>query len=347
MVKMAKSGKQETCLVIGGGGFLGRHLSEKLIARGYKVQVFDVRKTFEDDNINIFVGDLCKKEDLLPALEGVDIVFHCATPSPLSNNKALFYKVNFEGTKTIVAACKEVGIKRFVLTSSASVVYEGKDILNGKEDLPYAKQPIDYYTETKILQEKVVLESNNNDFHTVAVRPHGIFGPRDPHMIPTSVAMARKGKTKFIIGNGKNIVDFTFVENVVHGHILAAENLHRGSPVCGKAYHITNDEPIYFWTFMTKLLTSFGYDAPKYNLPYTLVYFIAVFLQLVAYLLKPFIAFTPTFTPMKVALAGTHHSYSCERAKKDLKYKPVVSLDTAIQIAVDSYPELRKNAKTS
>ncbi|ESO89403.1 hypothetical protein LOTGIDRAFT_125131, partial [Lottia gigantea] len=333
----------ERCLVIGGCGFLGRHLLEKLLERGYEVQAFDVRKSFDDDRIKVFVGDLCKKEELLPALQDVDIVFHCATPAPLSNNKALFYKVNYEGTKTIILACKEMKIKKFVLTSSASVVYEGKDILNGKEDLPYAKNPIDYYTETKILQEKVVLGANDDNFHSVAVRPHGIFGPRDPHMIPTSVEMARKGKTKFIIG--QNIVDFTFVENVVHGHILAAESLHRDSVVCGKAYHITNDEPIYFWTFMTKLLTSFGYDAPKYNLPYSLVYFIALLLQFVCWILSPLVEIKPTFTPMKVALAGTHHYYDCSRAKRDLKYKPLVSLDDAIERAVKSYPEMRKDAK--
>lgn len=73
-----------------------------------------------------------------------------------STRRALFYKVNVEGTRTLIEACREAGVGRLVLTSSASVVYEGLDIENGTEDLPYASRPMDYYTETKILQEKVL-----------------------------------------------------------------------------------------------------------------------------------------------------------------------------------------------
>lgn len=114
-------------------------------------------------------------------------MFHCASPSPASDDRALFEKVNIQGTQTVIQACKEAGIQvssnisvpkshflddsrthqsvlyvllfsfgqKVVLTSSASVVFEGTDIKNGREDLPYAKKPIDYYTSTKIEQEKV------------------------------------------------------------------------------------------------------------------------------------------------------------------------------------------------
>ncbi|RUS73073.1 hypothetical protein EGW08_019170, partial [Elysia chlorotica] len=288
------------CLVIGGCGFLGQHLCEELIKREWNVSVFDLRKTFENPKITFFLGDLCKKEDLKPALEGVYCVFHCASPAPLSNNKALFYKVNVDGTKNIISACQEVGVKRLVLTSSASVVYEGQGIKNGREDeLPYAEKPLDYYTPTKILQEKIVLSANGPNFHTVALRPHGIFGPKDLQLVPITVAMARAGKTKYIIGDGKNVVDFTYVGNVVHGHILAAEHLNPGSPACGKAYHITNDEPIFFWTFMTRLLDGLDYPAPRIHLPYWPLYYLSVMLQFIAWILSPFFIFTPSLSPMK------------------------------------------------
>lgn len=104
-------------------------------------------------------------------LSGASIVFHCASPPPSSNDRyslcrawdgvlycmvrrELLHRVNVHGTQTLLEACQEVGVARFVLTSSASVVYEGRDIKNGSEDLPYATQPMDCYTETKILQEK-------------------------------------------------------------------------------------------------------------------------------------------------------------------------------------------------
>ncbi|KAI4887900.1 hypothetical protein NFI96_012480 [Prochilodus magdalenae] len=334
------------CAVIGGSGFLGRHLVERLVDKGYSVAVFDVRKSYELPGVTFHQGDLCDKQALLTVLKDISIVFHCASPAPYSDDRALFQRVNVEGTRTVIQACQEAGVQKLVLTSSASVVFEGTDIKNGKEDLPYAKKPIDYYTETKIQQEKLVLQACNKEkgFLTVAIRPHGIFGPRDPQLVPILVDSARQGKMKFIIGDGSNLVDFTFVENVVHGHILAAEHLKPDSPLCGKAYHITNDEPIRFWDFMSQVLVGLGYDAPRYHLPYALVYGIALLLWLLTLLLSPLVTIKPTFTPMRVALAGTYHYYSCARAKQDMGYKPLVSLKEAIARTVASYPHLRKGA---
>ncbi|MEQ2297558.1 hypothetical protein AMECASPLE_035876, partial [Ameca splendens] len=144
--------------------------------------------------------------------------------------------------------------------------------------------------------------------------------------------------------DGTNLVDFTYVENVVHGHILAAEHLRADSPICGKPYHITNDEPIRFWDFMSEILVGLGYAAPRFHLPYRLVYGLAVLLWLLTLILRPFMSFKPTFTPMRVALAGTYHYYNCERAKEHLGYKPVVSLKQGIARTVESYPHLRHGA---
>ncbi|XP_065499546.1 sterol-4-alpha-carboxylate 3-dehydrogenase, decarboxylating [Caloenas nicobarica] len=340
--RLRSAGKK--CTVIGGSGFLGQHMVEQLLEKGYAVNVFDIQKRFDNARVQFFLGDLCDKEALLPALQGVSVAFHCASPAPSSDNRELFYKVNFMGTKAVIEACKEAGVQKVVLTSSASVVFEGTDIKNGSEDLPYAKKPIDYYTETKILQEKEVLSANDpgNNFFTTAIRPHGIFGPRDPQLVPILIQAAKSGKMKFIIGDGKNLVDFTYVENVVHGHILAAENLQKDSPLCGKAFHITNDEPVPFWAFMSRILTGLNYDPPKYHIPYWLAYYLALLLSLVLWLLSPLVTIKPTFTPMRVALAGTFHYYSCERAKRDMGYKPVVSLDEAIDRTLQSYPHLRQ-----
>lgn len=334
------------CTVIGGSGFLGRHLVEKLLERGYSVSVYDIRQSYELPNVTFHQGDLCDKQALLLALKDVSLVFHCASPAPASDDRELFERVNVQGTYIVIQACKEAGVQRLVLTSSASVVFEGKDIKNGKESLPYAKKPIDYYTKTKIVQERLVLEACDKEkgFLTVAIRPHGIFGPRDPQLVPILVDTARRGKMKFIIGDGTNLVDFTFVDNVVHGHILAAERLRANSPICGKAYHITNDEPIRFWDFMSEVLVGLGYPAPRYHLPYLLVYGLALLLWMLALLLRPLISFKPTFTPMRVALAGTHHYYSCDCAKKDMGYSPTVSLKEGIKRTVESYPELRRGA---
>eukprot|EP00057_Strongylocentrotus_purpuratus_P013970 XP_011668444.1 PREDICTED: sterol-4-alpha-carboxylate 3-dehydrogenase, decarboxylating [Strongylocentrotus purpuratus] len=346
------------CLVIGGCGFLGRHIVEALLAKGHTVNAFDIRKTFENEKVKFFIGDLCSIQDLSPALKDVEVVFHVASPSPLSNNRELFYKVNYTGTKNVIAACKESGVKRLVLTSSASVVYEGVDIKNGDESLPYATSFMDSYSETKILQEKVVLEANNpaESFYTAAIRPHSIFGPGDVHMVPTLVQTARAGKTKFMIGNGGNLVDFTYVDNVVHGHVLAAEKLVSDPDNVGGKSFLTihhTDEPVPLSGPLSAQLSWSGllpgYDPPKYH-PITLnlgLRFLSFMNALVieficTLLLKPITNINVTFTPMKVAIAGTYHYYSCERAKKLLGYKPIVSLDEAIQRTVEHFEHLRK-----
>ncbi|XP_078810442.1 sterol-4-alpha-carboxylate 3-dehydrogenase, decarboxylating isoform X2 [Oryzias latipes] len=291
------------CAVIGGSGFLGRHLVEKLLERGYSVSVFDIRQSYELPGVTFHQGDLCDKQALLSALQDVSLVFHCASPAPGSDDRKLFERVNVVGTQTVIQACIEAGVQ-------------------------------------------LVLGACNKQkgFLTVAIRPHGIFGPRDPQLVPILVDTARRGKMKFIIGNGANLVDFTYVENVVHGHILAAEHLRPDSPICGKAYHITNDEPIPFWDFMSEVLVGLGYAAPRFHLPYRLVYGLALLLWLLSVLLRPFVAFKPTFTPMRVALAGTFHYYSCQRAKEHLGYKPVVSLKEGIACTVQSYPHLKSGA---
>ncbi|XP_027464068.1 sterol-4-alpha-carboxylate 3-dehydrogenase, decarboxylating isoform X2 [Zalophus californianus] len=283
------------CTVIGGSGFLGQHMVEQLLTRGYTVNVFDMRQGFDNPRVQFFLGDLCSQQKL-------------------------------------------------ILTSSASVIFEGVNIKNGTEDLPYAVKPIDYYTETKILQERAVLGANDpeGNFLTMAIRPHGIFGPRDPQLVPILIEAARKGKMKFVIGNGENLVDFTFVENVVHGHILAAEHLSQDAAVSGKAFHITNDEPIPFWTFLSRILTGLNYEAPKYHIPYWVAYYLALLLSLLVLVVSPVIQLQPTFTPMRVALAGTFHYYSCERAQKVLGYRPLVTMDDAIERTVRSFYYLRK-----
>lgn len=109
-----------------------------------------------------------------------------------------------------------------------------------------------------------------------------------------------------------------------------------------QAFHITNDEPIPFWEFLSRILIGLNYEAPKYRIPYWLAYYLALLLSLVVWLLSPVVTLHPTFTPMRVALAGTFHYYSCEQAKKHMGYKPLVGLAEAVAKTVDSYPHLRR-----
>lgn len=320
---MASTLKGKRCVIIGGCGFLGQHLVESLLEKGALVTVFDIRKSYSNDRVEFVIGDLNDSEILKTALKDAHVVFHVASPPPELDDRTLFFNVNVKGTKNVIQACKDAGVKRFVLTSSCSVIYEGTDLKNANETHPYAKKMLDYYVETKILQEQEVLKANDDrNFLTVSIRPHGIFGPKDI-LVSSMLQQAKKG-LKFVIGDGKNIVDFTHVKNVCHGHILAAEQLEPGSQICGEIFNITNDEPIAFWDFYGILATRMGYSAPTIHIPYQLAFFLSMIVNFFLVLLRPIKHIRTTFIPSRIALAGTHHFYDCSKAKRMLGYRPQI-----------------------
>ncbi|ERN03599.1 hypothetical protein AMTR_s00042p00178940 [Amborella trichopoda] len=138
----------------------------------------------------------------------------------------------FTGTKNVIDACVECKVKRLIYTSSPSVVFDGiHGIHNGDESLPYPDQHNDNYSATKAEGEALVLNANGKEgLLTCCIRPSGIFGPGDRLLVPSLVASARSGKSKFLIGDGNNMYDFTYVENVAHAHICAEQALHS---LCG------------------------------------------------------------------------------------------------------------------
>ena len=108
-----------------------------------------------------------------------------------------------------------------------------------------------------------------------------------------------------------------------------------------QSYFITNDVPLPFWDFISCIVVGLGYKAPTWHLPYWLVYLFALIVQFFCTLLSPLATIKPTFSPMRVALAGTHHYYSCARAKKDFGYKPVVEFDDAVSRTLEYFSYLK------
>ena len=172
----------------------------------------------------------------------------------------------------------------------------------------------------------------------IALRPHSIFGPGDPHFLPSVTARARC-LMSLLIGDGANIVDFTFVGNVVHAHLCAANTLlgatmnDAKTTIIGKAFFITNDEPVQFWAMIKTLQVSMGYPAPRFSIPQGPVYRLSHVVALVARLM----ALDVTFNPQAVLLASTCHWYSCRMAKAELGYAPLWSMAEAIKLTLVDY----------
>ena len=342
-------------LVTGGGGFLGRHIVEQLVATGkYNVRVFDIRAplpgTF-DPRVEFVIGDLRKLADVAAACVGCDVVFHVATASPTganAYNHALMQGVNVDGTRNVIDACVQCKVPSLIYTSSASVVFDGTDLFLADEDTPYAAKPLDFYTTTKIDGEKLVLEGNGKGgggLATCALRPSGIFGEYDLLTVPTTVEKARAGKMKYIIGDGKNMMDWTYAGNVAAAHLAAADVLAAqgvSSAAAGKAYFITNDEPRPFWGFMGDVCGGLGYGRPRIHLPTALIMFIAYFVQYVVIpLLSPFKRLETDFTPFRIVVASSNRTFDCGRAKRELGYVPTVDMDEALRRTLAHFDHLK------
>ncbi|CAF2316932.1 hypothetical protein BRARA_J00535 [Brassica rapa] len=354
--------KERWCVVTGGRGFAARHLVEMLVRHEmFHVRIADLAPAIQleaheetgllgeamrSGRVHYVSADLRDKAQVIKSFQGAEVVFHMAAPDSSINSYKLHYSVNVQGTTNVIDACVEVGVKRLIYTSSPSVVFDGvNSILNANETMPYPSKHNDSYSATKAEGEALVMKANGrNGLLTCCIRPSSIFGPGDRLLVPSLVAAARAGKSKFIIGDGSNLYDFTYVENVVHAHVCAERALASGGEVsakaAGQAYFITNMEPIKFWEFMSLLLEGLGYDRPSIKIPAIIMMPIAHLVELVYKLLGPYGMKVPQLTPSRVRLLSCSRTFDSSKAKDLLGYAPVVPLQEGIKRTIDSFAHL-------
>jgi nucleoside-diphosphate-sugar epimerase len=247
-------------LVTGAGGFLGRHIAELLVARGDAVRGFGrgANAALESAGVEMVRGDIRDEAAVAAACRGVEVVFHVAAVAGIWGSWEHFYAINTLGTSHVLAACRRQRVPRLVFTSSPSVTFQGVDQEHVDESAPYARRWLCHYPHTKALAEQEVLAANGRDgLLTCSLRPHLIWGPRDPHLIPRLMDRARRGRL-VRIGRGANVIDAVYVENAARAHLQAADRLQPGSPACGRAYFISNGEPVNCWEWINQILALAG-----------------------------------------------------------------------------------------
>eukprot|EP01091_Cochliopodium_minus_P012729 TRINITY_DN392_c0_g1_i1.p1 TRINITY_DN392_c0_g1~~TRINITY_DN392_c0_g1_i1.p1 ORF type:complete len:373 (+),score=105.46 TRINITY_DN392_c0_g1_i1:51-1121(+) len=341
----------KTCLITGGSGFVGRRLIEILHEIGCEVINFDLFQSWDEKYCKYIKGDLTKYEQVFDALKGVDTVFHVAAVIALSGKEDLMDKVNVEGTKNLIKASKEQGVSKLIYTSTSSVSFHGKDVLDVEEKNKIDVESIPryggfYYNRTKSIAESLVLDSNSKELLTCSIRPHSIYGPRDGISWPSIIEKALEGKFKFILGDGKNLTSTTHVDNCVYGHLLAAAKLKdpKSAP-SGNAYHVNDGKDVGFWENMKFISVGMGVKEAnfgKFGIPADVGYYIAYTNELLHYYCESCIdpkKKGPTVTRMSMLNATKNHTYSIEKAKKDLGYKPIIDFDTAMKTTLQWFQE--------
>lgn len=245
-------------LVTGGGGFLGQAIVCQLIARGDHVRVLNRGYYPELSTLGVtsyrgHVGDL---QAIMTSARGVDAIIHVAAKAGAGLYLPDYWETNVVGTENVLEACRLLGIQRLVYTSSPSVVHAGGDIENGDERLPYATHFTAPYPMTKARAEQSVLAAHSANLKTVALRPHLIWGPGDNQLLPRLIEKNRSRGIRLPAPDKK--IDTVYIDNAASAHVLALDALGQSDSVGGRAFFISNDEPITIEAMMRSLLEAVG-----------------------------------------------------------------------------------------
>lgn len=325
----------EQVLVTGAGGFLGRRLVERLRTAGCRgIRGFgrSPQPDLSAEGIDFVQGDLRDADAIARACANRTIVFHTAAKAGIWGSKRDYFGINVEGTENVIAACREANVPRLIHTSSPSVAYPPtRDIENLDESAPYPDHFLAHYPHSKAIAERRVLAANSDTLKTVALRPHLIWGPNDPHLLPRLLRRAKMGRL-MIVGDGRAKVDLTHVDNAAEAHVKAAAALTSGRCPGGKAYFISDGAPVVLWDWINNLLERCDIEPVKRKISHRTAHAAGTVLEWL-YRLFPL----PGDPPMTRFVAGQlafSHFFNLAAAQKDLDYQPVVDPNQALDETV-------------
>ena len=320
---VATASDHSPALVTGGTGFLGRRLVDRLLAQGRPVTVLGrtPAQDLEARGVRFVRASLDDEAAVRAACRGMGTVFHVAAKVGVWGRYDDFFRANVLGTRAIITGCREHGVARLVYTSTPSVVYNGRDLAGADESLPLTTDCPSPYPLTKAIAEREVLAANSVALCTVALRPHLIWGAGDPHLVPRVLARARAGRLR-IIGSGANRVDMVHVENAVDAH-LAVENALSGA-ASGRAYFITNGEPVVLWDWINGLLKALGEPPVTKRISLGAAAAVGAVCEATWRVLP--LKGEPPMTRFVAAELAKDHWFSIEAARRDLGYMPRVSM---------------------
>jgi nucleoside-diphosphate-sugar epimerase len=315
-------------LVTGGGGFLGSSICRQLAKKNHQVIAFQRSPAphLQADGILTTQGDITDFRCLLAAADGCEAIIHTAAKAGVWGNPADYQRINVDGTANVIAVCREHAIPILVHTSSPSIVHSGGDIEGADESLPIADHFIAAYPASKAEAEKMVAAANSTELKTTALRPHLIWGPGDPHILPRLAAKVRGG-TLALPGPDK-IIDTIFVENAASAHVKALDELRGAGRCAGKAYFVTNREPMAQGKIIRKLLAAIGIDVKIRAIPLGLAKTAGGVCEFTwrTFRLKS----EPPVTRFSVEQLATAHWFDTSAAERDFGYVPTISIEQGL-----------------
>lgn len=313
-------------LVTGGGGFVGKAIVRLAAAREIESVVVGRNRYPEVEELGArcLCGDIRDASFMNQACREVDTVFHVAALAGIWGAWSDYYSINVQGTKNVIDACRKNGVPRLVYTSTPSVVFNRRDIAGGDESLPYAGNFLCHYARSKVMAERLVLAGSDTKLSTCAIRPHLVWGPGDPHLIPRLLRKGKRGELKRV-GSGTNRVDISYVDNVAHAHLLAAINLCTSGTAAGKAYFISQCQPVNLWEWINALFVRVNIAPVNGSVPFVAAYGVGAVLEAVHTMFGK--DREPRMTRFLAEQLAKSHYFSCAASERDLGYSPVVSTE--------------------
>lgn len=317
-------------LVTGASGFLGGYVVRDLQSHGHEVfatgrNAAALAKVADD--AHVLVGDLSA---LATATLPVDAVVHCAALSTPWGPWRAFREANVDGTAHVVEFARRNGVRRIVHVSSPSVYAAPRDRIDIREDDVDTGNRLNGYIRSKIEAEQLLQDARRDGGipELVILRPRGLIGVGDPSLIPRLLDVHRRIGVPLFDG-GDNLIDVTAVENVALAARLA---LDAGDPA-GGVYNITNDDPRRFRDLLHTLLTLIG-EVPRIRaMNRRAAWVLAAALEGLCKAVpgQP----EPPLTRYTLSTIAYSQTLALRRAKEDLGYRPIVSLDDALARVAD------------
>ncbi len=327
-------------LVTGGTGFLGRALVARLLAEGHRVSVLSRRSdpSLARDGVRVIAAPLENAAVVASACAGMECVFHVAAKVGVWGREEDFFSTNVLGTRAVLAGCRQHGVARLIYTSTPSVVYQGGDLSGVDESAPLTTDCPSPYPRTKATAEAEVLAANSPTLRTIALRPHLIWGVGDPHLVPRLLDRARSGRLR-IVGEGRNRVDLVYISNAVDAQLLAERAL-VAEPLAadpanpprradGRAFFITNGEPVLLWDWINGLLENLGEPPVTKYISLRAATALGAGAEFVWRTFR--CPGEPPMTRFVAAELAHDHWFDITAARRDLGYRPRVSMEAGMR----------------
>ena len=322
-------------VITGGAGFLGQAVARERSAprRDYgwspELVAFDLK---EAEGMATVVGDINDESALRAAFDGADAVVHCATVVDWSDLRAsLLERVNIEGTRSVVRACRAAGVKALVHTSTMDVVCGDGPVRGVDESEPYPRRFLDSYGRTKAKAERIVREEAG-DLPFAILRCSAMYGEADPYKIPQLLAEAKAGRLLFRVGDGDAHMQPLYVGNAAIAVLLALGKLLDGDPeVSGQTFFLTDHPSENFFVWMEPIVEGLGYRIPKRSLPRSVALALGTLMEGVAKAMNKLgCDIQPAMTRSSIRALTEDVIVDGDRARRLLGYQPLYDYEEAV-----------------